>query len=96
MKRDDVARSLRQYKETNKDKYRIVKLGFFGSAARDSMKEESDIDIVVELAEPDLFNLIGIKQDLEETLRRPVEIVRYRKKMNSFLKNRIDQEAVYV
>ena len=96
MKRDDVERSLRQYKETNRDKYRIVKLGFFGSAARDSMNEESDIDVVVELAEPDLFSLIGIKQDLEETLRRPVEIVRYRKKMNSFLKHRIDQEAVYV
>lgn len=96
MKRDDIAHSLRIYKETNGDKYRIVKLGFFGSAARDSMNEGSDIDVVVELSEPDLFKLIGIKQELEEKLHHPVDIVRYRDKMNTFLKRRIDQEAVYV
>lgn len=96
MERDEVAHALRKYKEMNGDKYRIVKLGFFGSAARDSMNEESDIDVAVELSEPDLFKLIGIKQELEEKLHHPVDIVRYRDKMNAFLKRRIDQEAVYV
>jgi uncharacterized protein len=60
------------------------------------MKEESDVDVVVELTEPDLFELIGIKQDLEVRLHRPVDIVRYRKNMNKFLKGKIDKEAVYV
>ena len=60
------------------------------------MNEESDIDVVVELGKPDLFYLIGIKQDLEEKFRRPVDIVRYRDTMNGFLKKRIDKEAVYV
>jgi Nucleotidyltransferase domain. len=60
------------------------------------MNEASDIDVVVELERPDLFNLIGIKQDLEEQFGRSVDIVRYREKMNDFLKRRIDQEAVYV
>jgi len=60
------------------------------------MTESSDIDIVVELGTPDIFLLIGIKQELEEQLHCPVDIVRYRKKMNAFLKNRIDQEALYV
>lgn len=96
MNRDDIAYSLREFKKTNKDKYQIVRLGFFGSAARDCMNEESDIDVVVELTEPDLFKLIGIKQELEEKLRHPVDIVRYREKMSAFLKRRIDQEAVYV
>jgi hypothetical protein len=96
MGKDEVARSLLQYKEMNKDRYQILRLGFFGSAARDSMDEESDIDVVVELSEPDLFKLIGIKQELEEMLHRPVDIVRYRDKMNAFLKRRIDREAVYV
>ncbi len=57
---------------------------------------QSDIDVVVELRKPDLFYLIGIKQDLEEKFHRPVDIVRYRDKMNTFLKGRIDKEAVYV
>ena len=96
MKRDELIRYLRRFKESNKDKYQIIRLGLFGSTARDSAKEGSDIDVVVELSVPDMFLLIGIKQDLEEQLRCPVDIVRYREKINAFLKQRIDQEAIYV
>ena len=96
MNRDEIVLSLRRFKEMNQEKYDIIKIGLFGSAARESMIEESDIDVVVELGKPDLFNLIGIKQDLEEQLHRSVDIVRYREKMNAFLKRRIDKEAVYV
>jgi predicted nucleotidyltransferase len=63
----------------NRDRYEIIRIGVSGSAARNSMNEQSDIDIVVELGKLDLFYLIGIKQDLEEKLHRPVGIVRYRK-----------------
>ncbi len=96
MKRDEIIMSLRRFKEMNKDRYEIIRIGIFGSAARDNMKEQSDIDVVVELGKPNLFYLIGIKQDLEEKFHRTVDIVRYREKMNAFLKGRIDKEAVYV
>ena len=43
-----------------------------------------------------MFALIGIKQELEEVLHRPVDVVRYRESMNAFLKQRIQQEAIYV
>jgi len=64
--------------------------------ARGNQTADSDIDVVVELTVPDMFMLIGIKQDLEEQLHCPVYIVRYRQTMNAFLKDRIDQEAIYV
>ena len=96
MKRDEIILVLRKFKEMNPRRYNIIKIGVFGSAARDDLKEESDIDVVVELTEPDLFKLIGIKQDLEEQFHRPVDIIRYRNNMNKFLKGRIDKEAVYV
>ena len=96
MKRDEIIPTLRRLKEMNRDRYEIIRIGVFGSAARDSMNEQSDIDVVVELGKPDLFYLIGIKQDLEEKFHRPVDIVRYRDRMNAFLKKRIDKEAVYV
>jgi predicted nucleotidyltransferase len=96
MKRDEIVLSLRRFKEMNKDRYEIIRIGIFGSAARDNMNEQSDIDVVVELGKPDLFYLIGIKQDLEEKFHRTVDIVRYRERMNAFLKGRIDKEAVYV
>lgn len=96
MDRDEIIVVLKRFKDQNQNKYSILKIGLFGSATRNSMNEQSDVDIVVELRKPDLFNLIGIKQELEEQLHRPIDIVRYREKMNPFLKRRIEKEAVYV
>jgi len=96
MEKDEVIHALRNFIALNRDRYEIIRLGVFGSAARDDMNEESDIDVVVEIGKPDLFYLVGIKQDLEEKFHRPVDIVRYRDTMNGFLKKRIDKEAVYV
>jgi predicted nucleotidyltransferase len=92
MNRDEILLLLYRYKE----KYSIINIGLFGSGSRRTMNEQSDIDIVVELEDPDMFNLISIKQDLEEELNRAVDIVRYREKMNTFLKAKIEKEAIYV
>lgn len=96
MSRQDVLDTLTQFRANKQDEFGIVRIGIFGSTARDSATDRSDVDVVVELLRPDLFSLIGIKQELEELLNRPVDIVRYRPRMNSFLKQRIEEEAVYV
>jgi predicted nucleotidyltransferase len=54
------------------------------------------MDVVVELDRPDLLTLVGIKQELEESLHRSVDVVRYRERMNAYLKRRIEQEAIGV
>jgi len=95
MKRDDIIKALRHFKESNRERYRIEKIGVFGSSARGEMNTESDIDVVVVLEKQDLFNLIGIKQDLEERFGVPVDIVSYREKMNDYLKRKIEDEALY-
>jgi len=96
MSRDEIILFLRHFREKYHIKYNIIRIGVFGSAARDCMNEKSDIDIVVDLRKPDFLELIGLKQTLEEQLHHPVDIVRYRKGMNKFLKQRIDNEAIYV
>lgn len=96
MKKEDIIAALRRFKEVNREKYQILTIGIFGSVARNEMRDGSDIDVVVDIAEPDLFTLIAIKRDLEEQLRQSVDIVRYREDMPPFFKQRIDQEAVYV
>jgi predicted nucleotidyltransferase len=96
MKRDEIISSLYRFKSLKHATYNIIQIGIFGSAARDSMSEHSDIDVVVKLGEQDLFHLIGIKQDLEEEFCKKVDVVSYRDKMNQFLKKKIDIEAVYV
>lgn len=96
LNKDEVLSYLEEFKEKNRNKYHIVKLGLFGSYTKNEMHEDSDIDIVVELEKPKFFDLIGIKQDLEEIFKRTVDIVRIRKSMNKFLENRIEKEAIFV
>lgn len=86
---------LNRYKASHQAEYGIKRLGLFGSSARGTATEQSDIDIVVELEKQDLFFIIGIKQDLEEQLGSRVDIISYRPTMNPLLKRRIDREAVY-
>ncbi|MCB0024396.1 MAG: nucleotidyltransferase domain-containing protein [Caldilinea sp.] len=95
MHREQILRTMRSHLQDLSARYGLVRLGIFGSAARDQMTDTSDIDVIVEMP-PDLFQLIGLKQELEELLDRPVDIVRYRDQMNRFLKERIDREAIYV
>ncbi len=92
----DIIKTLKEFKAKYAQKYGMLTLGVFGSVARDDIKKESDVDVVVKLEKQDLFNIIGIKQDLEEMLHIPVDVISYREKMNDFLKNRIDKETVYV
>jgi len=96
MNRDEILLLLHRYKERNRKKYRIINIGLFSPGSRRTMSEQSNIDIAVELEDPDMFNLTSIKQDLEEELNKAVDIIRYREKMNAFLKGKIEKEAIYV
>ena len=87
---------LKQFRDKSASQYGIIKIGIFGSIASGDIREDSDVDVVVKLDKQDLFNLIGIKQDLEEMLQIRVDVVSYREAMNAFLKKRIDKEAIYV
>jgi len=96
MKQKDVLRILARFRDLKQAEFGIVRIGVFGSVAREENTDASDVDVVVELGRPDLLALVGIKQELEEMLHQPVDVVRYRAGMNAYLKQRIEQEAVYV
>lgn len=96
MSKAEIIRILKDFKKTRANDYGIVEIGIFGSVARGEDTRASDIDIVVRMARQDLFNIIGIKQELEEILHNQVDIISYREKMNLLLKKRIDRDAIYV
>lgn len=95
MGKQDILKILHLYKKEVANEYKISKIGIFGSTARGEANDESDVDIVIRISEPDFFILAGIKNDLEERLKKSVDIITYTDTMNSFLKKRIDHEAVY-
>ena len=67
---------LRQYLPEISKKYSISYLGIFGSYVRGEQKEDSDLDVLVEFSKtPDLFEFIGLKQDLSDMLGVKVDLV---------------------
>ena len=94
--RSQVLEVLRKMKPILKEKYGVTHLGIFGSVARDEATESSDVDVVMEIEVPNLFTSVNIKEDLEAELGIPVDLVQYRERMNTYLKARIEKDAVYV
>jgi predicted nucleotidyltransferase len=96
MEQTQLLAKLKEFKATHQQEYNIKLLGVFGSYSRNEANQGSDVDVVVELTKQDLFHIIGIKQDLEEMLHMPVDIVSYRPTMNPFLKKCIERDTIYV
>jgi predicted nucleotidyltransferase len=68
----------------------ISYLGIFGSYVRGEQKENSDLDVLVEFSKtPDLFEFIGLKQDLSDMLGVKVDLV-----MKNALKPRIGERIL--
>jgi uncharacterized protein len=87
---------LKSHKQEMVERYGVVRIGLFGSYARNEAVNDSDIDIAVELENSDLFCLIGVKQAIEDEFGGKVDVVRMRDNMNGLLKKRILQDIIYV
>lgn len=96
--RDRTLAILRQLAPDLHQKYGVTRLGIFGSVARNEATpdSDSDIDIVLELTVPDLFMMVDIKADLEQIFQCSIDLIRYRPRMNPYLKRRIDHDAIYI
>ena len=94
--KDYIINFISTQKSELQSEFGIKRIGLFGSYAKGYAKEDSDIDIVVELEKPDLFIMIGIKQFFEDSLGANIDIVRLRDKMNLALRKRIERDVIYV
>ncbi|OGZ35355.1 MAG: hypothetical protein A3I88_03325 [Candidatus Portnoybacteria bacterium RIFCSPLOWO2_12_FULL_39_9] len=72
----------------------VEKAALFGSFARGDTKKKSDIDILVKFrGKKSLFELGGLKVDLEEALKKKVDIIEY-SSIHPLLKDRILNEQI--
>ena len=95
MTKEEIINYLKTHKEKFQKEYEVEQIGLFGSYARDEAREDSDIDIFVQM-KPDFFKLVGLKQQIEDYFNTKVDIVRLREKMNMALKRRILKDGIYV
>ena len=75
-------------------KYGVKRASLFGSVVRGEMSEDSDIDLLVEFeGRKSLLDLAGLKIELEEKLKRDVDVLTY-KSLHPLLRERILREKV--
>ena len=87
---------LKVYYLCNKSSLGIEKIGLFGSFARNEGRPDSDIDIIITLAKPDLFLYSTITSQLETVFGRHVDLVSSKSKLPESFRNRLEKEAIYV
>ena len=73
----------------------IRSLRLFGSVSRDEQREDSDVDVCVEM-EPSAYLLVRLKRFLETLLGCPVDVVRMHKHINPYLLQEIENDGIYI
>lgn len=67
---------LREHKTELAEKYGVLKIGLFGSYARNEQNDESDIDVAVEISKDkkNIHTFLGLKRELENSLGKTVDL----------------------
>ena len=76
------------------ERFHLRRIGLFGSVVRGEATVSSDVDVWVELDPLTPFAMVHLKQELEQLLQRPVDLVRLRQRMNPALRQVILSEGV--
>ncbi|MCP9815143.1 nucleotidyltransferase family protein [Synechococcus sp. GreenBA-s] len=91
---DQVLSLLREHQSEWRQRYQLQRIGLFGSTARNQATATSDVDVWVELDPLTPYATVHLKQELEELLQRPVDLVRLREHMNPALRQAILDEGI--
>lgn len=73
----------------------LLSIGLFGSHAKGTAGPDSDIDLLVELKDPNYDCLVGVQIHLEKVLGRPVDIVRKRPGLSERFLRRVERNICY-
>jgi predicted nucleotidyltransferase len=98
--RDDIVKFLQMHKEELKQRFGVESLGLYGSYARDEAREDSNIDIAIELASgsKSLSNFTGVRNYLEEQLGKTVNLVfeSNLKPVNPWVRDTATKEIIHI
>lgn len=95
MTRDQILDFLRQHKQEMHDRFGVTKIGLFGSYARGDAREDSDIDMAIELAANTADSYFGLLHYLEDTFRKRIDLG-IESNFKPIIKPYILKEIIYV
>ena len=87
---------LKVYYLCNKEEMGIERLGLFGSFARGDAGPESDIDIIISLAKPDLLLYSRIARQLETVFGRKIDLISSKSILPETFRTQLEKEVIYV
>ncbi|MEA2028736.1 MAG: nucleotidyltransferase family protein [Campylobacterota bacterium] len=91
-----IIAKLKELKPILKDRYGIEEFAVFGSVAKGTDTEKSDIDIaILKMQIKSGFDIFRAKDFLKEMLGRNVDMGTFNS-MKTFIKNRIKKDFIYV
>jgi uncharacterized protein len=71
----------------------VGSLALIGSAARDELRPDSDVDVLIEYARPVGLEVVDIKKILEEAVQRPVDLV-HKKTVYRLIRDQVLAESI--
>ena len=95
MTREFILDFLQIHKRELENKFGLTKIGLFGSYAKNSYTDESDIDLAIAVKEKDFFIREDLRMYLEKHLKKNVDIG-YIDSFREFYKRKIEKEIIYV
>ena len=91
----EILNILRAEKPYLSNQFGLLSIGLFGSYAKGTQVPESDIDLLVELAEPRFDYLVGVQLHLEKKIGKPVELIRKRPGLSERFLKRVEKNIHY-
>ncbi|HGJ65855.1 TPA: nucleotidyltransferase [bacterium] len=96
MKLADLENIIKEHKNDLKQNFRVKDIGIFGSYARNEQKDNSDVDILVELDEPvSLLGLVRLENYLSDLLNIKADIIP-KNDIRPELRDNILEETIYL
>lgn len=93
---EDIERVLKESKPLLAERFKVRRLGIFGSYLRGEQKVNSDLDLLVEFSEPvSLFDFIRLEDFIAGILGVKVDLV-MRDALKPRIKEKVIKEAQYV
>ncbi len=95
LSKNEIISLIKTEKSFLKDNFGVLNIGLFGTYAKDQQTADSDIDFLVEFAEPRFEWIAGLNVYMEKKFDRKIEIIRRRTLDKSRFFERIEREVIY-
>ena len=95
MTTEEILNFIHEHRRLIEEKYTVKKIGLFGSYAKGTQTNLSDIDFYVVLGKKSLDNMTGLWLYLENSLGKKVDVIYEHPRLRKGLKRQIESEVLY-